>query len=669
MPIHRSADYFLADRPYMLWRDGPFKGRSWRRSGEVSVPGFATTRTEQGVENFPEQIQFSEVWDDWSGGFGYPYRTQENPDTYHWGENIDARWPGQIVHAQEFQKLPFGSSPPSGNIDHINAEQIATIPPSWQSSPPKRGMASVVISGFKYYRILTPVGATLFNTESPEIITAPNRHFGGRVAVWGSYSYIPSLDGSNAVGFPFDNGIIISGGSPTNGLAVAGDRLWRYHGNGRLYTSLQSIASRESAMVASNGAWSATLSIGNGRAGIQDMIALNDQLCVGTPEGVFVGDTTGTFYNILNDLSSQSHQDNCRDLAVHNGNLVVQHVAGIWAWNPNEFATQARVREIGPSLLSNRSPLQGMTRALRGYGQWLYAGLWTGSQSYILSGRQVQAEGRYAWHTMQRLPNITRVHRLHFDGVTTNSAGEAFPARMWVATDASIPTNGTAPVYFQPIPALNGNPLAPDVTFSPNYVGSARIDLGAIDRGAPGATKLARRVEVWAESFLSGAQYADVYYTLDRGTRTLLGRAQTSPVSYLYFPSTDGSFALWRQLELSLESFTASVNTTPVYRSVVLSGAILADVVDVISAHTRISDSVVDRNGAPMRPAAQMIRELRELATPSFGPVRMQDLLGNTQIVKVLPPVEEAEVWQDGQLVPEIDATVRMAVLSYSGGI
>jgi hypothetical protein len=396
-----------------------------------------------------------------------------------------------------------------------------------------------------------------------------------------------------------------------------------------------------------------------------------------------------------------------------------------------------------------------------------------------------------------------------------------------------------------PIPDINGNPLMPSPYFSANYVGSARMDLGAADWGAPGTPKVYRAVELWADNLASAAQWCNVYYTIDEGTRTKLGTSAKSPKDVLYFPdetllsttnlitnpsletaSTDyaayngatvlrvattapagdygsysmrvdtpgaapaegvayavadklaastkytvsvyvrgagtaqvryrditngqtiigdsvtlsgtawsrlsvtftthadltsddnalvivctsgteavrfycdgwqietgatvtsycdgtqrgcywtgtphasssvrvGGFTTGQSIALSLESFTASAGITPIYRSIVLRGALRPKSIDQISAVVRIADNMRDRQEAAMRSGATMLAELRGMAQ-SNSPQLLEDLTGAVQYVSVLAPVSEQETYQAGEDNPEIAATVKMSVLSYS---
>src|SRR5258708_2991799 len=282
-------------------------------------------------------------------------------------------------------------------------------------------------------------------------------------------------------------------------------------------------------MVAAN--WSATLNVGNGLYAVADLAERGDQLYLGMPDGLYVGDQSGSFFNILPEARDLRHADNGRDLDIYDGGVIYAGMPGTFWFQASNFGGQrGDAFEIGArGILSNRSPVRGRPRVVESYGPWLYQGLWTGSESYIMAGRREgDRQQPYTWRVMQRLPHTAKIQRLHFDGIT-NASGKysEIPTRMWVATEATFgaQTNATAPLYVCPVPRLNENPIT-DLAFSANYVGSARVDLPYDDWKMPGVPKVFRAVEVWADNLLSGAQYADIWATIDQGARLHVGRAQ-----------------------------------------------------------------------------------------------------------------------------------------------
>ena len=682
MPTGRKYDFILNHNGYILAR--PKGGaRAWARTGLPDTPAVEQPRLSAEYGGLPPQVEYPEVWVDWSGGYGYAYRHPRdensyfgflaNPNTYHWSENFDARFERQIVHTQKLQTGP-------GNMFGIEA---------FMDSPYPRGTSTSVLvqangtngMGFAQSNVyfLVPNGSTnqYDIIAAAQSATGVQNRFMYRPAIFGSYHYIPSTSVQSGFGFfavPMDGGNATQAALQGQCFEVAGNRLWRAIGNGvGGPTSLQSVADSSLSGVFGSGNWSATLNIGDNFTPILDMVELDDQLYVGKPTGLYQGDQGGSFFNVLADLSSQVHPDNCRDLAIFSHQVITPHIGGLFAFRPSTTTPSSRL--IGPIIASNKSPVHGYPRCVKGFGGWLYAGYYNGSYSYILAGYDPATGEPYIWHPMQKIPAPARIHRLHFDGVSNASTGQHLPNRMWVSADSSLPdATATSAVWLCPIPLLNQNPLLPsDIGFTANYANSARMDLGNTDGRSPSTPKVYRKVEVWADNLDGSQRWGLIYYTLnDSGQRTLLGTINTSPKSVLYFPqgdpATGGSFVMGQSIELSLESYIAggAEATSPVYRGIVLRQTQAPLSVDVITAIIDVGDNQVDRQGSKMRPGLNQLKELRGLE--GTGPVQLTDLVGDTSWVKVLAPVEEQEQWQEGMDMPSVLATIKMAVMTFTGG-
>lgn len=664
MPVGRRFDFQIGGKGFILARPQP-GGRSWHRTGRSDTPGQRSVEsTKYGA--LPDELDHVDVWNDWSSGYGNAYYKPEQPKVYHWSENIDSRWPRQLIHCQAldnaFTKALVGSP------NAINA--FLDVLPTATTQHARIGAGAVMVLADQYFEVATPI----YNNDLAAgsiIATSALMRWGYRPAVFGSYIYVPNLSGTSFQQVTFD-GVASPNvaGMPAAGFAVAGNRLWRYHGPGTKRIYVQSCAAGIDPLLTAN--WSATITIGNGQYDISDMIAVEDQIFIGMPDGMYVGDQSGTFYNVLSQLASQRHQDNCRTLVPYGNGVLAPHQGGLYYYQQNDFS--AVVRDVGPNLNSNRSPVRGRITALETRGPWVYAGLWTGSESYLLVGRDTGET--FAWHPMQRMRTAfgaRRISAIHIDGITTTSGGlYNLSHRLWIGGDSS----GSARTVYNliPIPANDTNPLNADPDFivdatSPWYIASARIDLGIIDSGAPATSKLYRSFEVWADNLATGSPYCNVYYDVDRsGSFKLLGTIAKSPKDTLYFSTGEGSFVTGQSIELSLQSFTSTAPQTPVYRGFALRSSFLPRSVDMIQAVVRVTDNLHDRQGQPMRSGATMLQELRDLANPNVnvGPHQLIDLAGATAWAKVMPPIEEQEVWQQGSEYPEIAATVRMAVLNYS---
>lgn len=667
----------LNQKGYMCWREQtktasgrPMRGgRWWHRTSQPDTP---TKRTpvDFNYGNVPDEIDHPEVWEDWSGGFGDAYRIVEHPNAFHWSQNFDGRFPKQLIHAQQPNLLPARYASTNFNVDSF----IDVPLPLGSGAPePPAGAGAVLVLGRGHITSFTPTQFTITAGSAFDSIYEATGGgaitFGHRPALFGSYTYIPNLNGSSFYQRGHDGLTYTIGPTqPARWFAPAGGLMWW----GQFRNQLRSVKVSTDPIVTGN--YNATLPIGVGFLQSEDARALEDQLYVGFPDGLYQGNLSGTFVNVLTDIGARVNPDNIRDLAIYNGKVVVQTDSNVYAYKPATGDGQTLTTEVGPTaLMSNRSAIHGKFTCVRGFGKWLYAGLFTGSQSWIMCARDASVGLPYVWQPLQLLPHNVKVSRLHIDGITASSGGTSVPIRMWAATEATFgaSSGATAPLYYWPLAGGDDNPVA-DTSFSAIYCGSARMDFGATDCRAPGTPKLSRYLEVWADNLFSGSQYADLYYTVDGGPRNLLGRAQTSPRSILLFPGinnpTNLGFVRGQNMIISVESFTASLNVTPIYRGFVWRSTVRSKGVDTIATKINVADNVPDRRGNPMRPGAQQLQELRNLSN-SDNPAKLLDLTGAATWVGVLPNIEEEEVQQEGIEYPELLATVKMAVLDFTNRV
>lgn len=691
MPIgNRRFDIQIGGKGYMLDR-GSFRGRAWQRTGASDSPGRRSV-TDVKYGELADEIDHPEVWDDWSGGYGYAYR-RAGENTYHWAENFDARFPRQLCHAIELTATFYS------HRGFIDVEVLGSGMDAERNRP---GSGMVLAMGIRRIQAHF-VNSAGWGQEHPILFSEGYTagRAGRRAAMFGSFCYIPNWSGSahffqlNMLG-----SLVVSTNLFAHAFAVAGNQLWRTHpGINPIY--LQNCADMSASGPNTNANWSATLTIGNGYDPAQDLISYGEQVFVSTKRGLYCGDQSGTFINVLDGMVTP-HSDNGRDLCIHNNKVIYPHIGGVIAYDPlTGVAT-----EIGPdapmtrttlptppsivfgqpydgSVRTQRLPLRGQIRAVRSFGGWLVAGMHISSGSMLIAGRE--SGGGFQWHTLQRIrtSTIQKVDTIHFDGITVQSGGmpgnaegsyydgmrDAMPTRLWVSTDLDPSASAwdvTDFKYQAKIPMNFGNPLDPVLTFTPRFCGSARIDLGAVDWNAPGTSKVYRAAEVWADNLASSAQWAKLYYSVDNeSTRHLLGTTAKSPKDTLYFPSGEGSFVTGQSIALSLESFTASACVTPIYRAIVLRGSLRPKSVDQITAVINLADNQTDRQGSPInRPGSTMLTELRGFAQ-SNSPQQLIDLTGAMSYVNVMAPIQESETYQVGDNYPEMAAVVNMSVVDF----
>ncbi len=467
---------------------------------------------------------------------------------------------------------------------------------------------------------------------------------------------------------------------PARWFQVSSGRLWFSFARNKA----QSVAVNSDPMVTTN--YSATLALGDGFMQSEDAQTFEANMFIGFPDGLYQGNQSGTFNNILSDVGEYISSDNVRDVSVHDGALVVAEGAHVWSYKP-AIGANSTLRQIWPNVdvrpvASRNAPanlagmnFRGSVQALQGFGRWLYAGVFNGSQSMIFCGVDASAPLPYVWHPMQLLgPGdgtalVCKVSRIHVDSITTASDGTQIPRRIWVATDASFGAQAgcTAPIYFWQIPRGDEQPFA-DSSFSPNYAVQAWLEHPVTDWGAPGTWKVWRKVETWSEtigsSVLPGQESLVVDGTMNAGWVSGGDQVTTTP-KFTGYLSNASQTAIGQSGQFQFLSTCFSGMATPVWRSHIIRGSERPRSNDTITAKLRVADNMHDRQGNEMRDSRTQLAELRSFALSS-NPYALVDLTGATVPVVVLPPVEEQETYQQGSDNPELVVTLKMGVLDAS---
>src|SRR5438128_12656417 len=133
---------------YLLPRDAPAtegnNGRACLRRGTSDLPRRSFLFEEGRFGHQPDEIDHAELFEDVSGNFGRAYRSPEEPNAIMWSQNLDTRFPRQMVHCQQLQVLLMAQY--SGS--NINCEYIIDDLPLASGQPPGNGTVLAVGRGF-----------------------------------------------------------------------------------------------------------------------------------------------------------------------------------------------------------------------------------------------------------------------------------------------------------------------------------------------------------------------------------------------------------------------------------------------------------------------------------------------------------------------------------------
>ncbi len=698
----------IGGQGFMLFRDDKTGAQGYSRTGVSDALStqrrlYRSISTQEVYGGMPDELDHPEYWDDWSGG-ALNYRAdQSEPEHYHLGINMDTRFPHLAFPCQAPQVLAARYASGAGNADFF-----IDVPLPGTGNVPPAGAGAVLAVGKNFIASFVP---TVFQNTAGSafdfLMEASAGNYGYRPATFGSFTYIPCTDGSAFLRRANDGATYTTSIMPASWFAVANGRLWRdWAPSGGPAAVLQSVAIGTDPMVTSN--WSASINIGNGQLPSKDAVAFESNILAGLPDGLYLGDQSGTFTNVATDIADSINVDNARDLTVQNGMVCFAAGANIWGYKPSSGSNSV-MRQLWPitdaktfsSMWSsadqpdqyyanggaagsvNLAGLKALGRveALTGFGRWLYAGIFTGSHSFVYCGTEASAGLPYVWHPMQFIRGA-KIRRLHVDSISTASSGKPIPQRMWVATDASFASQvgGSAPIYYWPIPEGDFTPMS-DTSFSPNYAFASYLEQSMTDSGAPGTWKAWRRLDYWTEGL--GASVGDKKWMVP--IRAVLDASIINNPTMFQPGGNVGSgamlttspygFAYWNNLNLSAVSQQIQVGwgfqgqatggrlNPAIMHSIVSRGAFRPLTADTITCQVRCFDNDKDREGSDMPPAENQIQYLRSLSK-QFSPSFFVDIVGAAVGALVVPPIEEKEIYQGGKDYPELVATVKIGVLA-----
>lgn len=591
--------------------------RAWKVEVQHN-PVSATSDNSARYGGVGPQVEMPLVWDDLSGGYGsWSDRVERK---YHWGYNIDTRFPGLILPGPYLHVVTIGGTVPVHDFEEHDGKL-------W------------VAAG----RYVKAIAATTTYTVSPGLDAGSGKTVTD-IEEWKGNLYAGQGFGSGDYLCKHAAGAAVDTWTEDNDVQV-GYMCTLYD---KMYASVSSYGV---AAVANDpmtlGDWTATYTIGDSSRAITSLEVLEDELYIGKRDGLYGLDSSGIGTMLSPELKQYRSPVNCKGMKVWHGTLIVPHLRGLLQYAGRGDGTHS-VAPIGPgrSAMAD-NPILGHVTAVCGDEKYLYVALWTGQYNattggttYILAGCFDEKLGAWAWHPLIKFADDKRCDAMFISSLWT-------VPHLWMGY-------GEDAAYIK-IPRGVDNPY---LDSNSRYATSGTIRFQRHDLFAPATYKVWKSVEIEADN-LSPSRYLTVYTRADNGDWVSWGNAYQSPRTKIVFGSEG---IAGKTIELRLD-YTMPGNITPiVIRSAVLRAAERPDSVEMITAVVRCDDKLRLRNGGyNRRTGAETWTALRAMLDHS-GTVTLKDTLGTEKEVLVIAPLEQTEARSEGDLAPEMLATIHMVV-------
>lgn len=384
--IEPVGSLLLDGKPYQLARTE--QARAWDRTFEDEPPWSGGLPAALSVP--------TQTWH--SGGL----RSRAGPQPVsEYGQNTDARFPFRLLPAPRIQVLTLPSS--------------ADTPTSFFEA---------------LGQLFVPAGHRVFRVDSADNV-AESKHFGGAVSAimglrWEEDFGLVTTDTAtqslwkvSALGSP--DTWTQTGDVVAYHLAAGVDRLYKVSKAG----VLKNISTTLDPMVEAS--YADAIQCGNTDLPPTGLVSYARTVFVGKPEGLFGVDETGRARPLIRRLIRDS--ENCKGMATVDPWVYVPHARGLYRMVPGRVVSAGLEREV-----LNESPVRGRITAVATDGQWILLALWTGTDTYILVGRDAEAIddslGPVVWDTW-----------LHFSGKQCQAmyvSALTSPPRLWLGYGSDI---------------------------------------------------------------------------------------------------------------------------------------------------------------------------------------------------------------------------------------
>ncbi len=428
----------------------------------------------------------------WHLGFGLgEIRDDADKGRYHYSQNVDARFRGQLILGPKLSTSDFnGNAEPKVQFVEFNGSFYAI--------------------GARYVHV--------FNESTGEWdvskdMGASSAAVKGCAAVYGSYLVVGA--GANVDYWRLSTGGVWD--QPASSykaqlFALVGNTLWRVFSGNQLSSSTDFTT------------WSSAVSIGT----VQNVATLitdyNGNPLVGKPEGLFEYDGTKVS-NRIPEIAYRLSASNCRGGKPSRGMLFLPVGPAIWQYTSDAIQTEGKPTRSAEALAP------GISRESSNEVRGPILDLWPDVD--FLWGIMAAVSGNYYIVAYDYNPTVGQGwHQVALTSQTSTTAlGRFQPAS---GNPRLFYSEGSTIKYF----LLPSNALNPYVDSGYEYAMTGDIYLPVEADTYDDVSKAYLAVKINVDGVNGTTRYIDVSYSLDGGNDTTLGRVVSSGISTLFFPSS-----------------------------------------------------------------------------------------------------------------------------------
>lgn len=592
-------DAVISGQPVMLAVDDKGKPEWHEGSIEYFSENVALTAEDRSYAQFPPEVEFPQAITDLINGAGVFEQDNEHRNNYHYAMFMDTG-SGKPIKGPKFNlsiNFTFTANQPVYSVTFNNVLYFA--------------------QGTRLYKVAAD------GVSTPAAVNTFAANVSGQMVVYRGTNatdmlFIPIGNSNNFFTMTTAEVFVQHASKAAICFGVIGDELWRSTIDGSNRTCISK--STDGSSVATFGA---DYIVGDSRAAITNIVALQDVLLIMKEDGVY--NPTYTAGNVADeDLTPELHQllvsGAGRKTTVWNNLLVFSFAGGLYSYDP---LNSGRLLQFGPETLAeNYSEVKGAVVSSCGLaGLNLFSVMYNSvnNASYLAkfgSWKFTDGERTFipGWHMAQY--KWTGKQIVHSSIHYTTVSGSRPRQYVWFA-------DGTVQWMY-----VNKtlNPMDdPDYEFDTANTGY--LYLPRLTAGFPFEYKIMKAIGIGGRNMLSGVRTLGVEYKYATDVAyTIVGNTSTDPGERIEITGS----AIAQAFDIRISMTNTSSTITPVVNSIVAYLSIRTSTLKEIIARIRCEDAIRANDGVIMRYKWEEIRANIEASLTARGTISVISPSGET---------------------------------------